>query len=765
MASPRDLYESTAVGTDANRDDRKQVSLLVRLRHPNLNSFAEHYALNVSAGGMFVRSATPLAEGTRAQFEVQIAQGVSVLRGIGVVRWVRRAADAKGPPGMGIQFEQLEPSSRTLIQRMVDRRSKPGGLKPSSPAPDDTADVEVKELKAQHSASVASPSMPQAPAPSPPPSKVAPVPAKAPPPPTPAAEPTLQKPAPAPAPTSGPPPPARGLAFLPAPSTPPADEGPVIGIDLGTTNSCVAFMSQGRPGVLKSKEGYGTLPSILSLTQTGKLVVGHRAKDQLLLNPKQTVYGAKRLVGRIYDSATVKDVKERFHYEICAGPGGKAAVKLGNKVVTLEEIQAIILRECKEIAEGHLGRPVTRAVVTVPAYYAEGQREAVRRAGQLAGLHVSRILNEPTAAALAYGLNRQLTRKVMVYDLGGGTFDATILKVQNNSFEVLATGGDIFLGGVDFDHAIVDLFVEKFQADTELTFSGDPSALARLTDAAEKAKLALSERSTTDVHVPMLMVDAGKGRDLKFTLTRAQVDEACADLVSRTIDVVRDVLLDAKLKATDLDEVILVGGQSRMPLVREKLHQFLGKSAHAGVHADEAVALGAALLAGSVDKASGVTLIDVLPVTIGVGIPGGAFQPLLKRNTPVPTEAKVTLPHGPVHAREAEVYLFQGEDRNIAANEYLGTLQIFGVPPGKKGLPAFTVTVKLDPECHLSAVAVDPAGKELKTSLKMEYTPEELRERLNVTPEAVQAAEESKAQELKGRGGKFWGLLKKAFGR
>ncbi|WP_233612422.1 Hsp70 family protein, partial [Corallococcus sp. AB045] len=552
--------------------------------------------------------------------------------------------------------------------------------------------------------------------------------------------------------------------------TPPqtlAGTGPVIGIDLGTTNSCVALLSNGRPVVLRSREGYNTIPSVISLSAQNKLLVSHRAKNQLVLRPTHTIYGAKRLVGRPYDSAVVKQVRERFHYEITPDAAGRAAVRLGNDVLSLEEVQGLILRECKEMAETHLNQKVERAVVTVPAYYSEPQREAVRKSGAMAGLKVERILNEPTSAALAYGLNRELNKKVLVYDLGGGTFDATILRIEKNVFEVLGTGGDIFLGGIDFDNLIVDFLLERFQEKEGIAFNGDGIALSRVGDAAERAKMALSERSTFEVHIPMLMMDdAGRPRDLRVTMSRQDLEKICDPLLNRTVDVVRDVLLDSKLKASEVDDIILVGGMSRMPLVRDKLKGLFGKNAQASVNADEAVALGAALYSGSVDKVSSVVLIDVLPMTIGVAMPGGGFKRVIERNSPLPTQRSFAISTSQDNEERMELSVFQGEDNHISANEYLGTVRMEGLPRGPKGSVRVAVTLKLDSECVLHVEAREySTRKEVKATLATRYSPEELQKQLQVSKEAVSAAEERRGADLKDRAGRFWGFVKKALGR
>jgi len=1097
--------------------DRKAVGLLVKLKHESVGHFAEEFATNLSPGGMFIRSRTPQPVGTPVKFEVQIAGGVRVLRGSATVRWVREVGDPAGPPGMGLQFEELDTASRALVEMMVQRKSaapagqplpsiapsiapsvapaiapsvapmqarpaaappvqarpapaaparppapaaparpaaadaggmaldslfddlEPEGLAPtpsldepfdfsppvaaepktpppsqvpvsyslpppvaaddvdipldeliaSTPPPPavsidvdeplpgfefeiespsgevpvamgqpmDEAPIEVGislEVEPESSASsgggalefeldlgdavtepprapppppsagrafefdldlgdaeTAAPMAPPpppvpaapisgggafefdlalsdaevaAPAPQPPPRMRAPAspppapaasrsgggsiefdldlsddvspapppvaaPPRTPPPPPPAAggafefdldlsEDVAEVPAAAPPPPPAPlqppaavrppppppvqppaavrppppppvaPPPPQGLpqvrreaprapeptatptvlmpaeakapmqapaldehglpktVFLPPPG-PLSGTGPVIGIDLGTTNSCVALLSNGRPIVLRSREGYNTIPSVISLNTQNKLLVSHRAKNQLVLRPQHTINGAKRLVGRPYNSAVVNQIRERFHYAIVPDSAGRAAVRLADTVLSLEEVQAIILRECKEMAEAHLNQKVERAVVTVPAYYSEPQREAVRKSGILAGLKVERILNEPTSAALAYGLNRELNKKVLVYDLGGGTFDATILRIEKNVFEVLGTGGDVFLGGIDFDNLVVDYLLARFQEKEGIAFTGDGIALSRVSDGAERAKMALSERSTFEVHIPMLMMDdAGKPRDLRVVLSRQELEKICEPLLSRTLDVVRDVLLDAKLRASEVDDIILVGGMSRMPMVRDKLKSLFGKAAQASVNADEAVALGAALYSGSVDKVSSVVLIDVLPMTVGVAMPGGAFKRVIERNSPLPAQRSFAINTTKENEEFLELSIFQGEDSHISANEYLGTVRIEGLPRGPKGSVRVAVTLKLDSECVLHVEAREySTRREVKATLATRYSPEELQKQLQVSKESVKAAEERRGADLKERAGGFWGFLKKALGR
>ncbi|MER2562065.1 MAG: TIGR02266 family protein [Myxococcaceae bacterium] len=546
-----------------------------------------------------------------------------------------------------------------------------------------------------------------------------------------------------------------------------ADTGPVIGIDLGTTNSACAIVTKGRPLILRSKDGYNTIPSVVALSKNGRLEVGHRAKGQMVLNPTQSIFGAKRLVGRDFGSATVEHVRTRAHFEIVADSQNRAAVKLGGNTLMLEEVQGLILKECREMAEHTLGTKVSRAVVTCPAYYSEPQREAVRRAGAMAGLKVERVLNEPTAAALAFGMNRELARTVLVYDLGGGTFDATLLKIDKNVFEVLATGGDVFLGGVDFDNQLVDLLLQRFQTQHGRPFAGDQVALSRIAEVAEKAKVALSEQTTFDLHLPMLEMDAsGTPRDLKCTITRADVELACRPLVERTIQAVQDVLLDARLKPSQVDDIILVGGMSRMPLVREQLKALFKKPPHASVNADEAVALGAALYSGSVDKVSSLVLIDVVPMTVGLGKPGGGFHRLIERNTPLPATKSFGLSTHLDNQTELEVLIFQGEDSNVAGNEFLGAMKIEGLPKGPKGSVQIAITVSLDAECVLKVEAREfRTRKVVQATLASRYTTDEVARRLGISAEKRAETNQKRSEELGQRAGGFWSRLKRVFSR
>lgn len=760
-------------GDDRRREPRKPVGLLVRLKHPDVGAFVASFATNISANGMQIRTRAPKPVGTVVRFDIQIAEGQRVMRGEAIVRWARTQDSEDGPPGMGLEFTELDEATRAIVNRMVMAQMLSGASPtPPSPSPADPAppadmagppppppdaididaaalvadtpetqdldddfsiDIDLDDdfdidLDVSDEADEAEIDV-----------EVGDVEEEAP-----------QVP----------------LIFLDPPAVIPQG-GPVIGIDLGTTNSCVAFHDGKKAAVIQSKEGYNTIPSVVALSRQKKLFVGHRAKGQLLTNPERTVYGAKRLVGRQFASSIVEAVADRFHYPVCADMAGRAAVKLGDDVVSLEEIQGLVLAEAKSMAEEHLGQPIHRAVITVPAYYSDAQRQAVREAGRLAGLRVERILNEPTAAALAYGLNRELKKKVLIYDLGGGTFDATVMDIYDNVFEVLGTGGDTFLGGVDFDNHIVDLLLEKFQETTGHPFAGDRVALSRLADAAERAKIALSESLSHDLMIPFLMMSpSGAPLDLECTLTRAELDEILTPLVDRTLDTVRDVLLDANLKPSEVEDVILVGGQSRAPIVRQKLKEMFGRDPHPGVHADEAVAIGAALLASSLDKVTSVVLIDVLPMTIGVGLPGGRFHRIIERNSPLPVEKTYGIATSRDDQKVIEVSVFQGEDIHIAGNEYLGTAKLSGLPKGPKRSVRVAVTFSIGQDGILAVRAREmKTGKEVVAKLATRGTSEDIRKKLKVKSDAAQEAERRHTGELATRSGKFWGLFKRALGR
>jgi len=566
-----------------------------------------------------------------------------------------------------------------------------------------------------------------------------------------------------------------GLPAKPVPVGKPSRH--VIGIDLGTTNSCAAIVKDGKPYVIPSREGYNTVPSIVALNARHRLVVGHNAKAQLLTNPKNTVWGAKRLVGRPFDSSIVQDIKHKFAYEIVSGDDGLSAVRLGHDTLSLEQISALVLREVREVAQSHLGEEVNRAVITVPAYYNERQRAAVRNAGALAGLQVERILNEPTAAALAYAFGRKVKERVLVYDLGGGTFDASVLELQDNIYEVISTGGDTFLGGVDFDNRIVEKLLESYEKKVGRAFDGDRVALSRLVDAAERAKCALSERQEFDIQLPYLaMVDA-KPVAFEGRLTREEIVRLVEPLVDRTIQVCADVL-DAKgLTPKDVDEVLLVGGQSRMPLVHDKVQAFFGKPASKAVHPDEAVAIGAALLAHSLGSVEGVVLIDVLPMSIGVGLPGGRVKTIIERNTPLPARKQYGLATTRDGQTEFELVVFQGDSPHAGQCEYLGTVKLTGLPPGPRGMVKIAVGFELGAECLLTVTARDlHSNRHVRAVMSTRDSVEAVKKKLAAAggdgkaaaaraPAAAAVKAETAARAAPARRPGLGGLFRRLFGR
>ncbi len=520
-------------------------------------------------------------------------------------------------------------------------------------------------------------------------------------------------------------------------------------------------MKDGKPFVIPSREGYNTIPSVVALSDKGKLMVGHPAKSQLLINPRNTVYGAKRLIGRAFKSPVVTDLLGRFSYEIVAGPRGEAAVKMGDQVFSLQKISSLVLAEVKDLAQRWLGQEISRAVITVPAYYNDNQRQAVRAAGALAGLDVERIVNEPTAAAIAFAQGRSLEQRVMVYDLGGGTFDTSVLELHGNVYEVISTGGDTFLGGVDFDKALVQDLLARFKQQHGIAFEGDRIALQRITDAAERAKISLSERLTTQVNVPFVTMVGDKGYNLDATVTRQELEKLTAELVERTLRVCKETLDNCGMKPQDMGEVLLVGGQSRMPLVRAKLKEFFGKEPSKAVHPDEAVALGAALLAHSMKSGQidGMVLVDVLPMSIGVGLPGGRFKKVIERNTSLPHKKTYSIWTSQDNQKVLEIPIFQGEAERAQQNEYLGTLIVPDIPPGTRGSVVFDIIFSVSPESILTVTAEERGTRRsVSATFSTQDSPDAVKRRLGggngAEPERLDAPDPRKK-----------GLLSRILGR
>jgi molecular chaperone DnaK len=500
----------------------------------------------------------------------------------------------------------------------------------------------------------------------------------------------------------------------------PPEKPILLGIDLGTTNTCVAYVRNKVARVVPSDKGSLILPSVVAMSDKGDLLVGNVAKDQMVVNPRNTIYGAKRLIGRQYNSKVVQDIKHYFSYEIVEGPNGEAAVVLAGKVYSLPQISAFVLQHCKRVAEATLGQEITEAVISVPAYYNDNQRNAVKEAGVLAGFSVKRIVNEPTAAALAYGLNRGFDHKVLVYDLGGGTFDVSVLQLHGNVMEVLATGGDTFLGGLDFDNRIIDFVLEEFRNQTKIDLTQSPVAMQRIKNAAEAAKIDLSLLSNVVIELPYIADKKGKPVDLRIPLSRERVNALVMDLVERTFQLVERVLGEKNLSRNDIQEVLLVGGQTRMPLVQGRTHQFFGKPPRKGVHPDESVALGAALLAESMQEIDSVTLVDALSMPIGFAMPGGRFRKVIEKNTQIPSKSSFRLPPAR-DGKGLELDIFQGDADKIIDNEYLGTLKFPAEVAGQR------VNFILDEECLLHVTIETANGQTRELTLATHDTPEALK--------------------------------------
>ncbi|MBI3335528.1 MAG: molecular chaperone DnaK [Candidatus Portnoybacteria bacterium] len=527
-------------------------------------------------------------------------------------------------------------------------------------------------------------------------------------------------------------------------------QGIIIGIDLGTTNSAVAVVEGGQPKILENTEGDRITPSVVTMTKNNERLAGQIAKRQAVTNPENTIFSVKRLIGRKFSDKEVGLDKKLLPYEIREASNGGVEVKMGDKWYSPAEISAMILQKLKTDAEAKLGQKVSRAVITVPAYFDDSQRKATKDAGVIAGLEVERILNEPTAAALAYGLDKKKDEQIVVYDFGGGTFDVSVLEVSADTIEVKATGGDTHLGGDDFDQAIITWLLSEFKKDAGIDLSRDKLAMQRLRDAGEKAKKELSSSMETEINIPFITSDASGPKHLNLRMSRAQLERLVEEYINKSIDIVKKVVKEAKFEMSDIDEVVLVGGQTKMPLIQQKVKELFGKEAHKGINPDEVVAVGAAVQAGILQgDVKDVLLLDVTPLTLGIETLGAVATPLIQKNTTVPVKKSQTFSTAADNQPSVEIHVVQGERPMAGDNKTLGRFILDGIPPAPRGVPQVEVTFDIDANGILEVTAQDKASGK-KQSIRIEASSGLSKEEIEkMRQEAEQhAQEDAKKREL-----------------
>jgi molecular chaperone DnaK len=643
---------------------------IIRIDVGSAAEFLEAHAKNISTGGMFIQSTQPLPIGNAVEITVRTAEGETFFTAKGEVVWIRRKDE--GIPGMGVRFTDLPPASAEIVERIVAVNPPDEDLAFEAP---DTIDVAAEgELPPE--------------------------------------EPKKE---------------IIGRMEIAKVAGPP----PILGIDLGTTFSCAAIVRNRKVEIIPAKGGQRTMPSVVSIIG-GKTEVGWSAYERLATHPKNTIFGVKRLLARRFRTKAVQDALQYYGCDIVQDEQGDAAVKIEGKVYSPTVISAQILTSIKQAADQYLGTPVNHAVISVPAYYNDRQRQAVIAAGKLAGLEVRKIVNEPTAAAVAYGVDRGFQQLILVYDFGGGTFDVSVLELQGNVFEVLSTGGDPYLGGADIDNRIVDHVIAETQKKHNVNLSGDANVRLELRRLAEAAKRDLSEAKEARIILPNLNV-GGRQITVDVALPRETLNKLTMELVDRTLQICDKTLLEARRSRHDIDEVVFVGGQTRMPLIQGKVQSFSGKQPRKGVHPDEAVAIGAALLASRVDQIDPVMLKDVVSMSIGIALPGGRFKAVVEKNTRLPVERSWTIATTKDDQTEVELDVYQGEHETVDKADYLGTIAIANLPPKPKKTVSVQIQFRVDTQGFLTISAQDNITKKIQVvSMVTRDTTEQMKELVGV---------------------------------